>query len=128
MNERATTVFLRELAQFGERVPLRFRRRANSSGSVEPNIFRNGRVDQRVEILETDLCEHRGARLLVRADVPPGEGVDAVFFAGGRVALFAPDSAFFAGDSVSAVGMRNPTEWRLPVQAKAVRRFETAAP
>ncbi len=79
-DERACDdILLRESAELGERVPLRGGVR-QIQRPIEPNIFRDRRVDQRVEILEADFREHRRARLAVGADVPPGEGIDAVRF------------------------------------------------
>ena len=50
-------VFLRNRAQLGQRFGFRFRFRQIQL-PIEPNIFRNGRIDQRVEIFEADLAQH----------------------------------------------------------------------
>ena len=67
-------IFLRESAKLGERVPLR-RRVGQIQRPIKANVFRNGRVDQRVEILEVDLAQHRAGFIMVRANVATGEGI-----------------------------------------------------
>ena len=105
---------------------------------IQANVLRNGRVDQRVEILEADLREHGRARLLVGADVPSREGVGAVFLPRKSDALLASRFSVFRGRVRFGCGHWQNYGVRLPVQAKAVRvtgkrehktkerRFETA--
>ena len=117
-DERARDdIFLREAAKFGERVPFRSRV-GQIQGSIEANIFRNGRVDQRVEIVEADLREHGRARLAVGADVPPGKGIDAVRFPCRSGARFASRFSVFRGRVRVGCGHAESYGVLLPVQAK----------
>ena len=74
MKERATLILLARWPQFFQRIAFT-RRLRQVQRAIEPDIFRNGRVDQRVEVLEADRLQHLRYRRLIRPDVPARESI-----------------------------------------------------
>ena len=96
MKLRTTLFCCAIVAQFGERFLLRFAR-----GKIErlrgADVFRDGGVDESVEIFEAERGEHRADFVVVRADVPGDEA--AQFSAVARAAL---DDFWACGEAVSS--------------------------